>query len=177
MRRVIYVSGAPGAGKSTLARPLAEALGMPLLSKDIIKERLADSLPNSGEDPMAWSRRLGGAAMEMIWTLAALSPAVVLEANFRPRSDYERAKLSGLGGRLVEVHCACPADLAARRYNARGRSNAQHPVHALRELTAETLAEFDGPVGMGALLDVDTSSPVDVAVVATAVRRCLEDVG
>jgi adenylate kinase family enzyme len=42
MRRVVIVSGAPGAGKSTMAGPLAGELGFPLLSKDVIKETLFD---------------------------------------------------------------------------------------------------------------------------------------
>jgi dephospho-CoA kinase len=44
VRQVVVVSGAPGAGKSTLAVPLARALGFPLVSKDVIKESLFDSL-------------------------------------------------------------------------------------------------------------------------------------
>ena len=96
------VSGAPGAGKSTLALPLAQALAMPLLSKDVIKERLADVLGQRAE-PEVWTQALGSASMELIWTLAALSPAVVLEANFRPRNPYERRMLGGLGGRLVSI--------------------------------------------------------------------------
>lgn len=174
LRRIIYVSGAPGSGKSTLARPLAEILGLPLLSKDIIKERLADSLPDPIGDRMAWSRALGGAAMETIWTLAALFPAAVLEANFRPRSDYERAKLLGLGGRLVEVHCACAPDEAARRYAARGLRADQHPIHVARTIGPELLAEFDRPVGLGALVRVDTGGPVEAAAVAQEVRRLLD---
>lgn len=37
-RQVVFVSGAPGAGKSTLAAPLAAELGFPLVSKDRIKK-------------------------------------------------------------------------------------------------------------------------------------------
>lgn len=88
---VVYVSGAPGAGKSTVAVPLAEQLGLPLLSKDIIKERLFDSLPSSSEDPMIWSRVLGGVAMDLLWTLARQPSTVVLEASFRPHSDFQDA--------------------------------------------------------------------------------------
>jgi adenylate kinase family enzyme len=39
-RVVVLVSGAPDAGKTALAVPLAAALGLPLLSKDQIKETL-----------------------------------------------------------------------------------------------------------------------------------------
>jgi predicted kinase len=106
-RKLVYVSGAPGSGKTSLAGPLAAALGYALLAKDRIKETLHDAFGAPGPD-RAWSRRLGGAAMELLWALAADAPAVVIEANFRPRSEYERAKLSGLAARPVEVHCACP---------------------------------------------------------------------
>ena len=37
-RRLVYVSGAPGSGKTSLAVPLAAELGCILLAKDRIKE-------------------------------------------------------------------------------------------------------------------------------------------
>ena len=174
MRRVVMVSGAPGAGKSTLAFPLAEALALPLLSKDVIKERLSDVLGQRAE-PEVWTQALGSASMELIWTLAALSPAVVLEANFRPRSAYERRMLSGLGGRLVEVYCRCPPDEASRRYSARSLIGERHAIHTLRDLPAALLAEYDGPVGLGQVIEVDTTGPEDIAALAAAVRAALDD--
>ena len=69
----MYVSGAPGAGKSSLAGPLAAALGYALITKDTIKETLHDAL-GAPEADLAWSRRLGGASMELLWTLAAHAP-------------------------------------------------------------------------------------------------------
>ena len=167
MRRLVYVSGAPGAGKSTLAGPLAAELGYALITKDTIKETLHDAL-GAPEADLAWSRRLGAASMELLWILAARAPAVVIEANFRPYSDFERGRLRGLGGRLVEVHCACPAEVAAARYNAR----ATHPVHVIKTLPVSAMAEYDRPVGLGDLVTVDTTRPVDVAAVAAAVRAC-----
>ena len=164
-RRLVYVSGAPGSGKTSLAVPLAAELGYALLTKDRIKETLHDAL-GAPEPDLAWSRRLGGAAMELLWTLAADAPAVVIEANFRPYSDYERAKLSNLAAHPVEVHCACPPALAMQRYNAR----ATHPVHVLTELPLEAMAEYDCPVGIGTLITVDTTAPVDAIAVAAAVR-------
>jgi hypothetical protein len=92
-----------------------------LLGKDQLKETLHDVLSDPGQSvDRAWSRRLGGTTLELLWALAADAPAVVLEANFRPCSDYERDRITSLGGRLVEVYCACPAELASRRYAARG---------------------------------------------------------
>jgi predicted kinase len=165
----VLVSGCPGAGKTTVAVPLAAELGFTLLSKDRIKETLHDGLGAPAAD-RAWSRRLGAAAMELLWALAADAPLVVLEANFRPRSAYERGRIGALAAPPVEVRCACPLDLAARRYNQ--RAGARHPVHVVEELAADDLAEFDRPVGIGDVIAVDTTGPVDVAELADKVRAC-----
>jgi len=164
-RKLVYVSGAPGSGKTSLAIPLAAELGYALLAKDRIKETLHDAL-GAPEPDLAWSRRLGGAAMELLWALAADAPAVVIEANFRPHSQYQRARLSGLAAHPVEVHCACPPELALQRYNARHT----HPVHVVTMLQLEAMAGYDRPVGIGTLVTVDTSATVDVNAVASAVR-------
>ena len=168
MRRLVYVSGAPGAGKTSLAVPLAAELGFTLITKDRIKERLHDAL-GAPEPDLAWSRKLGAAAMELLWALAADAPAVVIEANFRPYSEYERAKLSGFSGRPVEVHCLCPAEVAVARYNTR----VKHAVHVLKTLPLQAMAEYDRPVGIGDLVLVDTTTPVDARAVAARARACL----
>jgi predicted kinase len=165
-RRLVYISGSPGSGKTSLAVPLAAELGYALLTKDRIKETLHDAL-GAPEPDLAWSRRLGGAAMELLWTLAADAPAVVIEANFRPNSGYQRAKLSGLAPHPVEVHCACPPELAVERYNTR----VTHPVHVVTTLALKAIADYDRPVGIGTLVTVDATTPVDVPAVAAAVRR------
>jgi predicted kinase len=164
---VVLVSGAPGSGKTSLAAPLAAELGFALLGKDRIKETLHDAL-GAPEADLAWSRRLGGAAMELLWALAADAPAVVLEANFRPRSAYERSRISALCPRPVEVNCVCPPELAVRRYAERAATC--HPVHVVTSLSPDLLAEFDRPVGIGDLITVDTTGPVDVAALAGRVR-------
>ncbi len=168
-RRLVYISGAPGSGKTSIAAPLATELGYGLLSKDRIKETLHDAL-GAPEPDLAWSRWLGGAAMELLWALAADAPAIVIEANFRPYSEYERTKLSSLATQPVEVHCACPPELALQRYNAR----VTHPVHVLTTLKPEAMAEYDRPVGIGTLITVDTTVPVNVRAVAAAARSCYE---
>jgi predicted kinase len=172
---VVLVSGAPGAGKTTLAVPLAAELRFTLLRKDRIKETLHDALWDETKVApvvdLAWSRKLGGAAMELLWTLAAEAPAVVLEANFRPHWAYERGRILALGGCVVEVNCDCPPEVAARRYAARAAIS--HPVHVVTSLSPELLAEFDRPVGIGELITVDTTAPVDVAALAETVRSRL----
>ena len=52
----VLVAGWPGSGKTTLATALAGELGLPLLSKDEIKEALMDGL--GPPETVAQSRRL-----------------------------------------------------------------------------------------------------------------------
>jgi hypothetical protein len=87
--------------------------------------------------------------------------------RIRPHSDYERDRLLSLGDRIVEVHCACPAAVATARYNARPT----HPVHVLKTLPLSSMDKYDRPVGIGSLITVDTSMPVDIGAVAAEVRR------
>ncbi len=172
-RRIVVVSGSPGAGKTTLARRLASLLGMSLIAKDDIKESIWDALgPPEGD--LGWSRRVGGAAMEVLWTLAARGSDLVLEANFRPDSEPERARLRALGATVIEVHCWCPPEVAARRYAERGAGAGHHPAHVLPTLSPELLAEFHGPMALGPVIRVDTSGPVDVEELA---RRVEDDFG
>ena len=166
--RIVYISGRPGAGKSSLAFPLAAELGYSLVTKDLVKEALHDALyvPGEGEIDLAWSRRLTAASFAVLWTLAARAGDMVIEANFPPHNDEALGQLGGLGGRTVEVHCACPAEVAHARYNARSR----HEVHQ-GTLPLSAMDKYDRPVGIGSLITVDTTGPIDVAAVAAEVRR------
>ena len=168
-RKIVLISGAPGAGKTTLALPLASRLGWPLIAKDQIKETLFDAMGGVGGS-LEESRRFGAGAMETLWALAARCPQVVLEANFRPRSDYERARLVGLGGLVVEVHCVCAVSEAIRRFKARGLAGI-HPAHPWRLMDDGAFAEFDRPMGVGEVITVDTMRPTDLDWVTTEIGR------
>lgn len=169
-RILVLISGLPGAGKTTLAVPLAERLRLPLLAKDYFKETILDGL----EEPppnLERSRVLGRTAMKLMFETARHCPRVVLEANFRPQSDIEREHLLALGGSIVEVHCRCPTEVALRRYRERGPR--RHAVHPLWEMSPEMAAEFDGPMRLGPVLEVDTTTDVDIEALAARVTSAL----
>jgi predicted kinase len=170
-RRIVLVSGAPASGKTSLAVPLARLLRLPLIAKDDLKETLVDVLGDRDGD-VGWSRQMGGAAMELLWKLAARAPAAVLEANFRPHSAYEREKLAGLEAHIVEVNCRCPVEVLTRRF--RERAKTAHAAHPAREFAPTWTVEFDRPVGLGAVIEVDTTRPVDVGALAIEVAALLD---
>jgi len=169
-RRLVLVTGPPGAGKTTLAEELASELGFTLFAKDAIKEILHDALGEQVD--LAWSRRLGGAAMEMLWALAAYAPTAVLEANFWPDDPRHRVHAQALGVVPVEVHCVCPIEECMRRYAE--RAPLRHAVHVDRDAARASVAAFERsarPLGLGPVVLVDTTRPVDIPALAVQVRE------
>jgi len=172
---LIVVSGAPGTGKSTIARELGAALRLPVLSLDPIKEALADVLGLGDED---WSNRVGDAAAEVVFRLAADFPDAVAEGWWRGlRRDRAVAEFAG----AVEVFCRVDPDVAAARSAAR-RESGRHPIH--RDMinpagvgSADHIASLAATVTPlrlgGPLVEVDTGRPGAGAAAVAAVRTAL----
>src|ERR1700744_5549560 len=110
----VLVAGWPGSGKSTLAAALAGELGLPLLAKDEIKEALMEGLGRPRT--VAASRRIGKAAVLVMLRAARTCPGAVLDSTW---FDYALPLARALPGRLIEVHCTVPRELAKARYRAR----------------------------------------------------------
>lgn len=179
-RVFVVLSGLPGSGKTSLARPLSAALRLPLLDKDDLLESLFDSLGVATPEERA---RLSRAADRLLQELAQSSYGAVLSSFWRRErlsqtSGTPTRWITGLGaGRVVEVLCECPPAMAADRYVRRQR----HPGHFdSRKTTEELMLQFEklaaaGPLEVGPLLRVDTRDEVDAAAVAEAVRAAVED--
>lgn len=135
----ILVTGLPATGKSTMAAYLSGKLGIPMFSKDAIKERLFDTLGFSSREEKV---RLGVAAMEIMYDSAraclSCGQSVILENNF------EDASREG----LAALFAACPCevitvqmtgDLRAiyRRFAERDRSPERHRGHVVNDCYPE----------------------------------------
>jgi hypothetical protein len=159
----VLVSGLPGSGKSTLAPLLGAELGLPVLSKDTIKEALWDAL---GPGDATWARSLGIAAAAALNSIVRSSAGAVIDHFVHTDHLSEWTALAG----IVEVRCACAPELARARYAGRVR----HPSHFdgdhLRDSFDAWIAEDASRPAVGPRLDVDTAGPVDVAAVARWVR-------
>lgn len=116
--------------------------------------------------PRAAAARTGGVAGECV---GERHPAAVLEANFRNQSDYERDRVIKLRQYPVEVYCRVPLEVAATRYSERGARSEHHKVHVLRSITTEALTEFKKSFNLRMVLELDSTTPVDIGALARRV--------
>lgn len=165
----MVVSGLPASGKTTVGTALSERLNMPLIDKDAILEALFNSLgcPDRGE-----RYRLSRASDEVLYTLAEASQAAVV-VNWWDH-DSSPARLRGIASSIVEAFCECPVEVAAARFEGRRRHPGHHDPNRSPEEVAEGVRRmretFPGPLGVGDLVRVNTTVPLDAASVAAQVQ-------
>jgi predicted kinase len=181
---LVIVSGAPAAGKTTLARRLAGDLGFPLIAKDDIKERLFETLGWHDRD---WSRKLGVATFDLIYyfveTELRARRSSMVESNFRPEFSAPiflelQAKY---GFEPVQIVCFADASVLRERYHQRYLRGERHPGHMDHVVHEEMLAAAQqdeyGPMPIGGeALRVDTTdfASVDYGAILERVRAILE---
>jgi len=153
------INGLPGSGKTTLATSLGAALGVPVVSKDAVKDALQATVP------AAPPRTLGATAIEAAWNLAAgIAGTVVLESWwFRPRDlGFAEVALKRCGDpAVVEVWCDVPATIAMQRYANRSRPAFYEDAQRMADSWPDWARRAE-PLGLGRVLRVDTASEVDI---------------
>ncbi|NBU64237.1 MAG: ATP-binding protein [Chloroflexia bacterium] len=179
---VVIVNGLPGVGKTTQARALATGLGWPLMTKDMFKESLFDSL---GWSDRAWSRKLSKASMDLlfVWLESELQAGrdCVIEANFEAERDTPRfvALAARYAAQWVQVLVVCDGDTLWQRHINRGNDGSRHPGHqeaaVALELRDRLLTGRVDPLLLEApCIELDTTdlTNIDMVTVLQQVRSC-----
>lgn len=182
---VLVINGLPGVGKTTAATAFAQRLNWPLMTKDMFKESLFDSL---GWSDRAWSRQLSRASMDLLflWLERELiaQRACVIESNFESERDTPRfmALAARYPVRFVQVHVVCDGPTLWQRHQRRGQDGSRHPGHqegaVALELRDRLLLGREAPLALpGVYLQMDTTDlqKIDYDVVYSAVKQGFAD--
>lgn len=167
--RLVLVGGAPGTGKSTLARGLAQATGWTLLRSDEVRKELAglghlaDGSAPPGEGlyrPEAVADTYEELATRARGHLAGGEP-VILDATWSSAAHREQAVRVAEETRsdLIALRCELPVEIAEQRLLARGADASDASVDVARQL-ATTADPWPQAV------TVDTSAPPEEVVAA-----------
>jgi gluconokinase len=149
----IVVMGVAGSGKSSLAKPLAEALNRPFIEGDdfhppenVAKMRAGQPLDDA--DRAAWLEALGA-------ELRKHDDGVVLSCSALKRAY--RDQLRRADPRLRIVYLALDRDLARQRVGGR---NEDH--FAGSSLIDSQFEALESPKGEAGVLEVDAAEPIEV---------------
>jgi predicted kinase len=161
---VVAVGGIPGSGKTTLARTLADALHVPVLVRDAIKEGL--HVTARSDDP-AEVHRFADLAFELLFDaadrLVATGVSLVVEAAFHRAQAAADFDAVARRADLMLVWCCVDPNVALARYRARAPQ--RHPAHADEEYAARMghpafdWSAYEPPAGPWPLVRVDTAGP------------------
>lgn len=188
---LVLISGAPGSGKTVLARRLAAALPVALIEKDAIKETLYDTL---GERDLEWSRTLGAAAFALLNVfvqshLRAGQSVIADGAFWREPSVLWLERISQqFNVRVLELHCHASRERVLQRLAGRERlagrreCDDRHSGHRARRSIRAMVQELRDNYGRYApltagdgLIRIDTEdfAAVDYAAITSRVRASL----
>ncbi|MGH3002225.1 MAG: adenylyl-sulfate kinase [Gaiellaceae bacterium] len=170
---VIWFTGLPGAGKSTIADALAQQLDdrgviVDQLDGDVVRTHLSAGLGFSKADRDANVARIGWVASRL-----ARAGAVVVVAAISPYADARRRarELVEQHAPFVEVHVATPLEECVRR-DPKGLY-AQALAGELEDLTGIS-APYEIPAAPDLRLDTTNAAPADSTAAALA---CLGKLG
>jgi aminoglycoside phosphotransferase family enzyme/predicted kinase len=163
------VGGLPGAGKSTLAGGIADALGGCLLSTDRIRKELAGIDPTQsaaaryreGIYTPDWTERVYAELLDRAERLLRRGESVVLDGSWTdPRTRQQAADIAaGTSSELVCLRCDAPLD--ARLERIRHRRGVSDADASIAEAMGQTMTAWPDAHA------VDTTTAVDASLSAS----------
>jgi predicted kinase len=176
---LVIVNGRPATGKTSIAERLSTELGIPLFTKDAVKELLGEVV---GAADRGAAKTLGEASIALIFqnaetVLASGSPAIVEcplipELSIRPLAEMQERT----GCRLLQIFLVADAGVILARYDSRDRNGVHFDHEARQELEVSLRLTQVDPVPIdGETIELDTTEfdSVDVEALIAHVREQL----
>jgi len=176
---LVIVNGRPATGKTSLAERLSTDLGIPLFTKDAVKELLGDVV---GAPDRGAAKTLGEASIALIFqhaetVLATGSPAII-ECPLIPELSIE--PLAGLqertNCRMLQIFLVADPDVILKRYDGRERNDVHFDEDARIELESSLRLTQVDPVPIeGETIRLDTTDfdQLDIEGLVARVREQL----
>jgi aminoglycoside phosphotransferase family enzyme/predicted kinase len=164
--RLVLVGGAPGTGKTTLSRGLADELGWIRLSSDDTRREL----PDRGDRYSAAAKSATYAALlDRAGKLLERGECVLADATWGDAAQRRLAEeiAARTASRLIAVECHAPVDVAAQRVQRRltaGTDSSEADAEVARRLAAHR-----DPWPAATTIRTDTSPEVSLGEAVVAV--------
>lgn len=151
--RFILIQGAPGVGKTTIARRLEQDTGIKLIAKDDIKEHLYNrlGLPSNKDESMLYGRVAIRSVYVAIDEFMKAGQRVIAEGAFLP--EYALKDISSIVALsdVMQLYVHCDSKVRERRFSSRVTDGTRHPGHIDTEIDMAT--EWQR---YGAIPDIET---------------------
>ncbi len=194
---LIIIAGMPATGKSTVAKKLSDAFGLPIFEKDDIKEEMFDTV---GYKDLKEKRALDVAANAILLrcteAILAKDDSLIIVNNFDSNmSGQVQDMIDRLGCKCVTVFLNGDPDVLYQRYVARDAKKVRHLGHTFidrypplegdeigRSMTREYFADRFEKHGMadfklrGKRIDLDATYPdkIDVEKLISDIKEALK---
>ncbi len=164
MKRAIIVQGAPGVGKTTLARRLASDLGIKLIVKDDIKELLFATLgqPADKTESEAYGRSAIRAMYCAMDEFLKAGQQVMIEAPLLPAYAVGDIEPIVPLSEVLQLHVYCDPVVHEQRFLSRVASGERHIGHGDTVIDPLATQERNSAIMGVATIPVDTTNFTDI---------------